>query len=152
MPLELRGHLLGLGSIVRLGGETASGLFVVLARGAFRPDAAGSEVVPRYLVGPHPFGEAPDQETFPILADEMDEVVFEGYTDAADAAFLADLLDQLENGRRPTTAAEQFTGPLTAIPEAVADATENADATAPDADPFAELRRLLGRDGRKEER
>ena len=119
MALELEGTLLGLGSIVRVETENVSGLFVVLARGAFRPDPEQLVVVPRYLVGPHPYGEAPDQETFPVLAGEVSEVVFAGYSDDADDAFLADLLHQMEHGRRPSARAEQFTGALTEVPVGV---------------------------------
>ena len=119
MTFELQGVLLGLGSIVRLNNESVSGLFVVLARGAYRPDNEKDAVVPRYLVGPHPYGEAPDRETFPILDDEVQEVVFEGYTDTADVAFLEDLLDQMEHGRRQVVPGQQFKDALTVIPEVV---------------------------------
>ena len=148
MPLELQGALLGLGSIVRLETPAASGLFVVLARGAFRPDQERSEVVPRYLVAPHPYGEAPDQETFPILAEAIDEVVFEGYSDAADASFLQDVLVQMENGRRPTTPAKQFAGALTEIPE-MSDDADGSDAADSSGDPFFELRRLASKEDRR---
>lgn len=143
MSLELTGVLLGLGSVVRLEGENAAGLFVVLARGVLRPENALPEVVPRYLVGPHPYGEAPDRETFPILAKDVLEVVHEGYTDAADAAFLEDLLDQVENGRREFTPAHHFTEALTALPAGdTARAGHDETARAP-GDPFFELRRLV---------
>ncbi|WP_295124485.1 DUF4176 domain-containing protein [uncultured Leifsonia sp.] len=150
MTLELAGTLLGLGSVVRLDSEQHSGLFVVLARGAFRPDNESSEVVPRYLVGPHPYGEAPDQETFPILAGEVHEVVHEGYTDDADDTFLTELLDQMENGRRSPTCAQQFTGSLTAIPEGHAVAAESNPAQV-GGDPFAELRRIVDQDYQRSE-
>lgn len=149
MALELRGELLGLGSVVRLDGDGASGLFVVLARGAFRPDTEKNEVFPRYLVGPHPYGEAPDKETLPILASEIEEVVFEGYTDEEDVAFLTDLLDQMENGRRETKRAKQFTEALTAIPEA----PETPESDEPDlasGDPFFELRMLADVEDRRQ--
>lgn len=149
MALELQGTMLGLGSVVRLEMEAAAGLFVVLARGAFRPDPEAVGVEPRYLVGPHPYGEAPDQETFPILVKDIAEVVFEGYTDDADVVFLEDLLDQMENGRRVTTPAQQFKDALTEIPER----TEEAAAEVlVGADPFAELRRLMGQEDRRDER
>ncbi len=139
---------MGLGSIVRLETAEVSGLFVVVARGAFRPDTERDDVVPRYLVAPHPYGEAPDQETFPILADAIEEVVFEGYTNAADAAFLDDLLDQMQNGRRATKPARRFAGALTAIPE-TPDGVNN-DATAEVArDPFIALRRLADQEDRR---
>jgi hypothetical protein len=151
MTLELKGVLLGLGSILRLENDAATGLFVVLARGAFRPDGDLNDVVPRYLVGPHPYGEAPDQETFPILADQVQEVVHEGYSDAADASFLEDLLDQMENGRRVTTPAEQFKASLTAIPEAEMAVSESDAAAGAGADPFFELRRLVDQEYRRNE-
>ncbi|MEO7017494.1 MAG: DUF4176 domain-containing protein [Leifsonia sp.] len=148
MPLALQGTYLGLGSIVRLDNEDVSGLFVVLARGAYRPDSETSTVLPRYLVGPHPYGESPDRETFPILAGEVREVVFEGYTDDADAAFLEDLLEQMEHGRRPTTPAEQFTDSLTVVPETEAE----AEGPPHGADPFEGLRKLIGGNHGKDER
>ncbi|GAA2048597.1 DUF4176 domain-containing protein [Leifsonia soli] len=148
MTLEMTEEFLGLGSIVRLGDDTGTGLHVVLARGAFRPDNARNEVVPRYLVGPHPYGEAPDRETFPVLATDIQGVVHHGYTDAADAGFLADLLDQMENGRRPITRARHFAEGLTTIPEA--SAVEESDAAARSrADPFHELRALVHPTGRE---
>ncbi|MFK3669734.1 DUF4176 domain-containing protein [Leifsonia aquatica] len=152
MTLELSGELLGLGSIVRLENESASGLFVVLARGAFRPDGERNEVVPRYLVGPHPYGEAPDRETFPILASDVREVVHKGYTDAADAVFLEDLLNQIENGRRTSTPARQFTDALTAVPESKGVVTEHGGAAAFGADPFAEVRKLVDQENRGREK
>jgi hypothetical protein len=151
MPLELTGVLLGLGSVVRLEIENVSGLFVVLARGAYRPDSDQDEALPRYLVGPHPYGEAPDQETFPILAGEIHEVVFEGYTDDADAAFLEDLLDQMENGRRTIAPAKQFTDALTVVPEAEAVHSDKDDGAPARADPFSELRRLASDEYRRSE-
>lgn len=150
MTLELQGTFLGLGSVVRLDNANVSGLFVVLARGAYRPDPEQNAVVPRYLVGPHPYGEAPDHETFPILASEVTEMVFEGYTDDADIDFLADLLDQMEYGRRPTTPAQQFKDALTVVPDrATEPATEIPLAAT---DPFAKLRALLGENQGKDER
>ena len=148
MTLEMTGEFLGLGSIVRLNDETGAGLHVVLARGAFRPDNSKNEVVPRYLVGPHPYGEAPDRETFPIVATEILAVVHYGYTDAADTRFLDDLLDQMENGRSPTTRAQHFAEALTTIPEGRA--VEESEAAARSrVDPFFELRVLVQSAGRK---
>ena len=146
MPFELQGTLLGLGSIVRLETATASGLFVVLARGAYRPDSERNAVVPRYLVGPHPYGEAPDRETFPILVDEIREVVFEGYTDDADVAFLEDLLDQMEHGRKVAAPAAQFTDALTAIQDVPVVSAEDRAVAWPGGDPFFELRARVSRD------
>ncbi|QIM16224.1 DUF4176 domain-containing protein [Leucobacter insecticola] len=143
MALTFDGVLLGLGSVVRVENEKASGLFVVLARGAYRPDL-DSSVAGRYLVGPHPYGEAPDRETFPILADEIVEVVFEGYTDENDEAFLMDLLDQMEHGRRPMTRAVQFADALTEIPEYVEDVDGGEGV---ELDPFAVLRKKLSMSG-----
>ena len=149
VSLELQGALLGLGSIVRLETPNVSGLFVVLARGAFRPDQERTEVVPRYLVAPHPFGEASDQETFPILADEIQEVVFEGYTDAADTSFLDDLLDLMASGRRVMRPeANHFAEPLTVIPERSDDAG-GGDGAENSGDPFFELRRLASKEDRR---
>ena len=150
MALELQSAFLGLGSVIRLDDGGPSDLYVVLARGAYRPDSEQNGVISRYLVAPHPFGEAPDQETFPILASEVTEVVFEGYTDDADTAFLADLLEQMEHGRRPTIPAQQFKDELTEIPDRP---TEVADVSSlPGSDPFAKLRVLLGENDRRDER
>lgn len=152
MSLALQGELLGLGSIVRIENERTSGLFVILARGAYRADNERPEVEPRYLVAPHPFGEAPDQETFPLLAREIQAVIFEGYSDDADEAFLADLLDQMENGRRPTSPAQQFTDALTEIPEAQAPDSDVHGAPPRGVDPFSDLRRVIDADSRKGEK
>lgn len=145
MALTFDGVLLGLGSVVRVETEQVSGLFVVLARGAYRPDL-DSAVAGRYLVGPHPYGEAPDRETFPILAGEIAELVFEGYKDDADEAFLTDLLDQMENGRRPAVRAEQFADALTEIPEYTGDGDVD-DVEGVGLDPFAVLRQKLSVSG-----
>jgi hypothetical protein len=146
MAFELEGTLLGLGSIVRIENESVQGLFVVLARGALRADSDQNQVVPRYLVGPHPYGEAPDRETFPILAGEIQDVVFEGYTDDADEAFLEDLLDQMQHGRRATTPAEQFKDALTNLPEAPApDVDADDEAEKARMDPFSALRALMNK-------
>lgn len=150
MALKLQSTFLGLGSIIRLDNTHDSGLFVVLARGAYRPDSEQNGVISRYLVGPHPFGEAPDHETFPVLASEVSEIVFEGYTDDADAVFLADLLDQMEHGRRPTKQAQQFTEALTDIadrPEEV----PGGDTLPRSGDPFAKLRLLIDQNDGKSE-
>ena len=150
MTLDLTGEFLGLGSVVRLNDDNHSGLFVILARGGYRPDRDRNEVVPRYLVGPHPYGEAPDQETFPILASAIVEVVREGYLDEADAAFVDDLLNQMENGPRPIVRAQQFAGPLTELPEA--QATENlAVDSNVSGDPFTSLREVVDRQQRKDD-
>ncbi|WP_460631481.1 DUF4176 domain-containing protein [Leifsonia lichenia] len=151
MSLELQGEFLGLGSIVRLENESNAGLFVVLARGAFRPDNEQPEVEPRYLLAPHPYGEAPDQETFPIVTREIQEVVYKGYSDAADEAFLADLLDQMENGRRAISPAHQFTGSLTEIPDAREIQTDDSEEPQPGVDPFSVVRRLIADTSRKDE-
>jgi hypothetical protein len=145
MTLEITEEFLGLGSIVRLENENATGLYVVLARGAFRPEKERNQVVPRYLVGPHPYGEAPDRETFPVLATEIQAVVHRGYTDAADTEFVADLLDRMENGQRETKRAEQFTDALTLIPDAGSDGSDQGSE-----DPFFELRMLVGEEDRRQ--
>lgn len=148
MPFEMTDELLGLGSVVRLGGQTGAGLHVVLARGVFRPDSRRNELVPRYLVGPHPYGEAPDRETFPIMATDIRAVVHQGYTDAADTRFVEDLVDQIEHGRRPTTRAPHFAEALTEIPEAPA-IERSEPAARPLEDPFHELRGLVRHAHRK---
>lgn len=141
MTLTLIGRFLGLGSILKIETENYKGRYVVLARGGMKKGEDG--VVPRYLVGPHPYGEAPDQETFPILDSEIKEVVFEGYSDEADEAFLKDLLFQMAHGRRPTKAASQFKGALTEIPKvATPDAAILEDRTKRKKDPFYKLRKI----------
>lgn len=43
------------------------------------------------IVVPNPYGEAPDQETFPVIDSDIKAVIFEGYSDEADyAAILED--------------------------------------------------------------
>lgn len=145
MTLTLIGELLGLGSVVRIENENYTGLYVVLARGAMK-EGEGS-VVPRYLVGPHPYGESPDQETFPILDSGIKEVVFEGYSDEADEAFLKDLLFQMEHGRRVNKTAKQFKAALTELPEAQSsDEAISAEMAKRKIDPFYKLRQMKEND------
>lgn len=141
MTLTLIGNLLGLGSIVKIENENYNGLYVVLARGAMKE---GKDcVVPRYLVGSHPYGEAPDQETFPILDSGIKEVVFEGYSDEADEAFLKELLFQMAHGRRSNKTAKQFKEDLTEIPEVeVPDENSLAEMIKRKNDPFYKLRQM----------
>lgn len=141
MTLTLKGRLLGLGSIIELASEDYTGRYVVLARGGFRTEKESSEVIPRYLVGPHPYGEAPDQESFPILDTEIESIVFEGYTDEKDQEFLDSLLDMMENGKPLAKRAEQFKASLTEIPEVEIEDLEEAEVKAK-ADPFYRLRQI----------
>lgn len=141
MALNLIGKLLGLGSIVKVENDNNMGLYVVLARGAMK--AGEDRAVPRYLVGPHPYGDAPDQETFPLIDSEIQEVIFEGYTDEEDEVFLKDLLYQMENGRRSSKPAHQFKEALTKIPEIEELGDEDSQEMAiGKIDPFYKLRRL----------
>lgn len=141
MTLTLIGTLLGLGSVVKIENENYNGLYVVLARGGMK-EGEGN-VVPRYLVGPHPYGEAPDQETFPILDSGIKEVVFEGYSDEADEAFLKDLLFQMEHGRRVNKTAKQFKAALTELPEVQSsDEAISEEMAKRKIDPFYKLRQM----------
>ena len=141
MTLNLIGSFLGLGSIVKVENGNNKGLFVVLARGAMKQGEDGA--IPRYLVGPHPYGNAPDQETFPLLDSEINEVIFEGYSDEADKEFTEDLLYQMEHGKRPSKIAKQFTEGLTDIPEAKENEEElSEERLKRKTDPFYKLREL----------
>lgn len=141
MGLKLKDSLLGLGSIVTIESENHEGLYVILARGAMKVNNS-EEVIPRYLVGPHPYGEAPDQETFPILNSEISKIIFEGYFDDNDEQFIKDLLHQMEYGKKPTQAAKQYKESLTEISEVESINTDFSDYVMKKHDPFINLRNL----------
>lgn len=92
-------RLLGLGSILKAQtAETTDGaLYVVVAR-ALLPEGEGFTA--RYRVAPHPFGDAADQTLLVVREDEIREVVFEGYLDGADQAFLEDLVAKIGKAAR----------------------------------------------------
>lgn len=88
-------RLLGLGSILKAQtAETTDGvLYVVVAR-ALLPEGGGFTA--RYRVAPHPFGDAADQTLLVVREDEIREVVFEGYLDTVDEAFIQDLIAKID--------------------------------------------------------
>lgn len=88
---------LPLGSILRLEEpENDQILYVVVARAIAKNDL--DEIFSRYKVAPHPFGDVPSQEVFTVSADQIAEVIFEGYSDQKDQEFIDDLLIKMANG------------------------------------------------------
>lgn len=82
--------LLPLGSIVRIEEPEATQTFyLVIARAIAKNES--DEVFSRYKVAPHPYGDVPSQEIFTINADQISEIVFEGYSNQQDQEFLDNL-------------------------------------------------------------
>lgn len=96
MNLKLDGVFLPLGSMVRLKETTNDALtYFVVARAVAKNELKA--IVPRYKVAPHPFGDVPNQEIFTIGANQISEVLFEGYQDDDDKEFLESLLHQISS-------------------------------------------------------
>lgn len=110
MSEEMSTPFLPLGSILRLQ-DTGDDqlLYLVVARAIAKNEV--DEIISRYKVAPHPFGDVPSQEVFTVSADQIVEVVFEGYSDQEDEAFLNELLERMANGPAPVAA------PITPEPE-----------------------------------
>lgn len=82
--------------MLKLKGTTNDTLtYFVVARAIAKNEA--KEIVPRYKVAPHPFGDVPNEEIFSIGVTQISEVLFEGYQDAKDKEFLESLLHQIAN-------------------------------------------------------
>lgn len=97
MNSEMNTPFLPLGSILRLEEvEDNQSLYLVVARAIAKNEL--DEIFSRYKVAPHPFGDVPSQEVFTISANEIAEVMFEGYSDQNDQDFLDDLLIKMANG------------------------------------------------------
>lgn len=108
MREEMITPFLPLGSILRLvGTEDDQLLYFVVARAIAKNEE--EKVISRYRVAPHPFGDVPSQEVFSIHADQITEVLFEGFQNQDDEEFLDDLLKQLRDAptRPPLVQEEQ---------------------------------------------
>lgn len=95
MTKTLNGEFLPLGSIVRLEGtDHDNWLYFIVARAITRGEE--EDIIPRYRVAPHPFGDTPSQEVFSIRDSQIVEVIFKGYQDREDEKFLDGLFELME--------------------------------------------------------
>lgn len=96
MSTELVGKFLPLGSMLKLKEtEDDSLLYFVVARAIAKNEA--DEIVPRYKVAPHPYGDVPNQEVFSIDDIQIVEIIFEGYEDEKDSDFVEELIGRMTN-------------------------------------------------------
>lgn len=106
MSKALVGKFLPLGSMLKLiGTEDDSLLYFVVARAIKENEAA--EIVPRYKVAPHPYGDIPTKAVFSIESTQIIEVLFEAYEDEQDKTLLDDLIYQITHA--PKQAVKQET-------------------------------------------
>ena len=112
MREEMITPFLPLGSILRLvGTEDDQLLYFVVARAIAKNEE--ENVISRYRVAPHPFGDVPSQEVFSIHADQITEVLFEGFQNQDDEEFLDDLLRQLKEAQNhPLPVQEEPSAPI----------------------------------------
>lgn len=112
MREEMITPFLPLGSILRLVGTGDDQLlYFVVARAIAKNEE--EKVISRYRVAPHPFGDVPSQEVFSIHADQITEVLFEGFQNQDDEEFLDDLLKQLRDApTRPQLVQEEQPVPI----------------------------------------
>lgn len=112
MREEMITPFLPLGSILSLvGTEDDQLLYFVVARAIVKNEE--EKVIARYRVAPHPFGDVPSQEVFSIHADQITEVLFEGFQNQDDEEFLDDLLRQLrDSSTRPLLVQEEQPVPI----------------------------------------
>ena len=108
MSKELVGKFLPLGSMLKLKGtEDDNLLYFVVARAIKENEAA--EIVPRYKVAPHPYGDIPTKAVFSIESTQINEVLFEAYDDEQDKTFLDDLIYQIRHAPKQAVKQEQET-------------------------------------------
>ncbi|EOH97197.1 hypothetical protein BCR22_02615 [Enterococcus plantarum] len=132
MREEMSTPFLPLGSILRLEEpENDQILYVVVARAIAKNEM--DAIFSRYKVAPHPFGDVPSQEVFTISADQIAEVIFEGYSDQNDQEFLEDLLVKMANG--PIVVPEAPEPEVIQEPEPILDEAEQLQE-----DPFYKFR------------
>lgn len=102
MREEMSTPFLPLGSVLKLDGtENNEQLYFIVARAVAKNEEG---ITARYRVAPHPYGDVPSQEVFSINANQIIEVLFEGFHDQADKVFLDDLLvriSQAQNQQPP---------------------------------------------------
>lgn len=110
MREQITGDFLPLGSVLKLKDtENDELLYLVVARAVAKRKT--DEIVPRYRVAPHPYGDVPSQEVFPIETEQIVEVLFTGYADQADEDFLAQLLLQMAKGEKAGSATAKTNQP-----------------------------------------
>lgn len=96
MRLELKGRFLPLGSMLQLKEtEDDSLLYFIVARAIAKNNTG--EIVPRYKVAPHPYGDTPNQEVFSIDATQIVKVLFEGYENNKDVEFVENMFERMTN-------------------------------------------------------
>ena len=90
-------NMLGLGSIILVDDslDKVSKKFVIIARAIKKGDK--DNILARYRVAPHPFGDVPSQEILTVNEDQIKEVIFEGYLDDSDDNFVSDLVGKLSS-------------------------------------------------------
>ncbi|EPI09171.1 DUF4176 domain-containing protein [Enterococcus faecalis] len=136
MSEKLTTPFLPLGSMVYLEDKDAYGtmLFLIVAR-AIASNEHG-EIISRYKVAPHPFGDIPSEQIFSIKSGDISEVVFEGFSNEDDNQFLEDLIGQMTNAKsNPTTPQTKST----VIPES--QEVEEVEKEKLKADPFYKFRK-----------
>lgn len=94
MSEDLTTPFLPLGSVLKLKDTTNDTLYYFIVARAIAKNGNG-EIVSRYKVAPHPFGDIPTQEVFSIEVEQIMEVLFEGFSDKTDGEFLENLLSQM---------------------------------------------------------
>lgn len=96
MNTELVGKFLPLGSMLKLKEtEDDNSLYFVVARAIAKNEA--DEIVPRYKVAPHPYGDVPNQEVFSIDVTQIAEIIFKGYEDEKDSEFVEEMIGRMTN-------------------------------------------------------
>lgn len=132
---------LPLGSVLKLTGTDNDELFyMIVARAVAITET--EDIVPRYRVAPHPYGDIPSQEIFSISAREIVEILFRGYADQADDDFLAHLIEQASKGEKLIPSVAQ-SGAQTAQPTPLAQPKPVMDEAARlKEDPFYKFRKV----------
>ncbi|MBF0777456.1 DUF4176 domain-containing protein [Streptococcus cuniculi] len=96
---KLKEPFLPLGTVVTLVDtmefEPEHSTYFIVARAIIKNSE--EEIVPRYRVAPHPYGDIPSQEILSINADEIEDILFKGFENAEDEAFVNMLLDKMKN-------------------------------------------------------
>ncbi|QDK71387.1 DUF4176 domain-containing protein [Lactococcus protaetiae] len=89
-------RLLPLGSIVEIKEESKP--HIIVARAIKKEKESLRD---RYRVAPYPEGDTPNTLVYSIEAEQIQKVVFKGYSSEADQAFLDGLIDMIEKGIVP---------------------------------------------------
>ena len=85
---------LPLGTILQISeADYKEQLYFVVARAITKLDS--DEIVSRYRIAPHPYGDTPSQEILSINSEQITKVIFEGYKNQQDEEFLEELLKKM---------------------------------------------------------